>query len=142
MNQAFVATNAASSGITLDRAQLKSLVRRSDRPGLVCLIKWIFALLVSGYGVYLALGGWWVWPAMFIYGSIMGLPAYAMSHETAHGTAFRTRWLNEMLFWITSLIYFEEPLHRRYTHTNHHTYTWHVGKDSQMPFDTPVTLRV
>ena len=36
----------------------------------------------------------------------------------------------------------EEPLHRRYTHTNHHTYTWHIDKDSQMPFDTPVTLRV
>ena len=35
----------------------------------------------------------------------------------------------------------EEPLHRRYTHTNHHTFTWHVGKDSQMPFDTPMSFR-
>ena len=26
------------------------------------------------------------------------------------------------------------------THTNHHTYTWHVGKDCQMPFDTPMTF--
>lgn len=65
-----------------------------------------------------------------------------MSHETAHGTAFRTRWLNETVMWICALLYLEEPLHRRYTHTNHHTYTWHVGKDSQMPFDTPMTLAV
>jgi fatty acid desaturase len=86
---------------------------------------------------------YWValgWPAMFVYGVFLTVPAYSMSHETAHGTAFRTRWLNEVVLWVTSLIYVEEPLHRRYTHTNHHTYTWHVGKDSQMPFDTPMTL--
>jgi len=44
------------------------------------------------------------------------------------------------VLWLTSLLYMEEPLHRRYTHTNHHTFTWHVGKDSQMPFDTPMTF--
>ncbi|MDE0391136.1 MAG: fatty acid desaturase, partial [Rhodospirillales bacterium] len=69
------------------------------------------------------------------------VPSYALSHETAHGTAFRTRWLNEAVFWFTSLLYGEEPLHRRYTHTNHHTYTWYVGRDSQMPFDTPLTFK-
>ena len=142
MTEKFTPTNAASSGIDLDRKTLKTLCKRSDRPGLKFLAKWSLALLATGYLVYLSLDSWWVWPAMFIYGTVMGLPAYSMSHESAHGTAFRTRWLNEILFWVTSLIYFEEPLHRRYTHTNHHTYTWHVGKDSQMPFDTPVTLRV
>lgn len=79
---------------------------------------------------------------MLIYGTVLSVPVYAMSHETAHGTAFRTRWLNETVMWICALLYLEEPLHRRYTHTNHHTYTWHVGKDSQMPFDTPMTLAV
>ncbi|MDJ0777523.1 MAG: fatty acid desaturase [Gammaproteobacteria bacterium] len=140
MPDKFTATNAASSGIELERKTLKELCRRSDRPGLVYLAQWALALLASGCGVYLALGTAWVWPAMLIHGAILSVPAYAMSHETAHGTAFRTRWLNELVLWITSLIYFEEPLHRRYTHTNHHTYTWHVGKDSQMPFDTPMTF--
>jgi len=142
MSEAFVATNAASSGVEIDRKTIRALCRRSDRPGLVFLAQWVACLLPSGYLVYLALDSWWLWPAMFVYGSIIGLPAYSMSHESAHGTAFRSRWLNELVFWITSLIYMEEPLHRRYTHTNHHTYTWHVDKDSQMPFDTPVTLRV
>ena len=41
---------------------------------------------------------------------------------------------------MTSLLYMEEPLHRRYTHTSHHTYTWHVDKDGQMPFDTPMAF--
>ena len=142
MGDTFSATNAASSGIQLDRKVIKELCRRSDRPGLVFLAKWITSLIATGYLVYLSMGSPWLWPAMFVYGTAISLPAYAMSHESAHGTAFRTRWINEIVFWITSLIYMEEPLHRRYTHTNHHTYTWHVGKDSQMPFDTPVTLRV
>ena len=142
MSNTFSATNAASSGVHLERKTLKSLCRRSDTPGLVFLAKWMLSLLLTGYLVHLAMGSAWLWPALFVYGTVISLPAYAMSHESAHGTAFRTRWLNEIVFWITSLIYLEEPLHRRYTHTNHHTYTWHVGKDSQMPFDTPVTLRI
>ena len=142
MGETFSATNAASSGIQLDRKVIKELCRRSDRPGLVFLAKWITSLIATGYLVYLSMDSPWLWPAMFVHGTAISLPAYAMSHESAHGTAFRTRWINEIVFWITSLIYMEEPLHRRYTHTNHHTYTWHVGKDSQMAFDTPVTLRV
>lgn len=142
MSDKFAATNAASSGITLERKALKALCRRSDRSGLVFLAKWTLCLLATGYLVHLSMDSAWLWPAMFIHGAVIGLPSYAMSHECAHGTAFRTRWLNEAVCWLTSLLYMEEPLHRRYTHTNHHTYTWHVGKDSQMPQETRVTLRV
>ena len=133
-------TNAASSGVTLDRKTLKAIARRSDGPGLVYLACWGAGLLATGSFVWLSLGTWWMWPAMFVHGVVLSVPAYAISHETAHGTAFRSHWLNETVLWIGSLIYMEEPLHRRYTHTNHHTFTWHVGKDSQMPFDTPMTL--
>ena len=133
-------TNAASSGVTLDRKALKAIARRSDRPGLVYLAQWCAGLALTGAGVWAALGTPWVWPAMFVHGVLLTVPAYSFSHETAHGTAFRTRRLNEAVLWLTSLLYMEEPLHRRYTHTNHHTFTWHVGKDSQMPFDTPMTF--
>ena len=136
-----VVTNAASSGIRIDRRELKSLARRSDVPGLAYLASWAFALMLTGSLVWFALGTVYVWPAMFVYGVVMSVPSYSLSHETAHGTAFRTRWLNEAVFWFTSLLYGEEPLHRRYTHTNHHTHTWYVGLDSQMPFDTPLDFK-
>lgn len=137
----FKATNAASSGIRIDKKLMKALARRSDRPGLIYLAQWAGFLAVTGALVWAALGTVWMWPAMFVYGVFLTVPSYSMSHETAHGTAFKTRWLNETVLWVTSLLYIEEPLHRRYTHTNHHTYTWHVGMDSQMPFDTPMTLK-
>ena len=136
-----VVTNAASTGIRIDRKRLKSLARRSDVPGLAYLAVWVAAMGATGSLVWLALGTLYVWPAMFVYGVVMSVPAYSLSHETAHGTAFRTRWLNEAVFWTTSLLYGEEPLHRRYTHTNHHTHTWYVGLDSQMPFDTPLDFK-
>ena len=137
----FTATNAASSAIRLDRKRLRALAARSDRPGLIYLVQWFASLAGTGFLVWSTLGSGWVWPAMFTHGVLLTVPVYAISHETAHGTAFRTRWLNELVFWITSLLYMEVPLHRRYTHTNHHTFTWHVGKDSQMPFDTPMSFR-
>ena len=134
----YVPTNAASSGVKLDKKTLKSIASRADVPGLLYLGQWVLALGLSGALVWVALGTLWVWPAMVVHGVVLTVPGYSMSHETAHGTAFRSRWLNETILWITSLIYMEEPLHRRYTHTNHHTFTWHAGKDSQMPFDTPM----
>lgn len=133
-------TNAASSGVRLDKKTLKALAKRSDRPGLIYLAQWGLALVATSALVLAALGSVWIWPAMVIHGIVLSVPAYSASHETAHGTAFRTGWLNETVLWVTSLIYMEEPLHRRFTHTNHHSFTWHVSKDSQMPFDTPMGL--
>ena len=136
----YIPTNAASSGVKLDKKVLKAIAARSDRPGLVYLAQWTAMLAAFGFLIWISIDTIWMWPAMFFYGVVMTVPTYAVSHETAHGTAFRTRWLNETVLWITSMIYMEEPLHRRYTHTNHHTHTWHVGKDSQMPFDTPMGI--
>ena len=137
----YVPTNAASSGVKLDRKTLKSIAARSDKPGLIYLGFWIGSLGITGTCIYLFLGTFWMWPAMFIHGIFLSVPTYSMSHETAHGTAFRTRWLNETVLWISSLVYMEEPLHRRYTHTSHHTFTWWAEKDAQFPFDTPMRLK-
>ncbi len=134
-------TNAASSGVKIDGRTLKTMTGRSDRPGMIYLIQWAVSLILTGALVYVSLGTLWMWPAMFLYGIFLCVPAYSASHETAHGTAFKSRWLNETVLWVTSLIYMEEPLHRRYTHTSHHSFTWHVDKDAQMPFDTPMGFK-
>ena len=115
-------------------------MKRSDQPGLIWLGSWIVLLLSSGLLLYHSENTPWYLPVLFIYGSFLSLPAYALSHECAHGTAFRSRWLNETLFWISSILYFEEPCYRRYAHARHHTYTWINGLDAQMPFATPMTF--
>ena len=134
-----VATDAESSGVSIDRNTLKSLMRRSDRPGLVLLGQTAVPLAASGYLLHLSLGTWWVVPAMLAYGGVLATATYSLSHECAHGTAFRSRWLNEALFWLTSLVFGEEPCHRRYSHARHHTYTLRRGVDSQITFNLPLT---
>ncbi len=135
------ATNAASSGIRLDTETLRRLSRRTDGPGLAYLARWALALAATGMGIHHAQGTWWLVPAVFVHGVFLTVPAYALSHECGHGSAFRSRWLNEAVFWITSLLYFEEPCHRRYAHARHHACTWIEGKDAQMPYDIPLTLK-
>ena len=81
-----VITNAASTGIRIDRQRLKSLARRSDRPGLAYLAAWVGAMAATGTCIWLSLGTLYVWPAMFVFGVVMSVPSYSLSHETAHGT--------------------------------------------------------
>jgi len=135
------ATTPESSGVSLDRKALKQLSRRSDRPGLITLGLWALLLAGSGALLFFSLGTWGVVPATILYGSILTVPAYALSHECAHGTAFRRRWINETLFWISSVIYYEEPYYRRYAHASHHSYTWLNGLDAQMPYESPMTFK-
>ena len=66
-----VVTNAASTGIRIDRKRLKSLARRSDAPGLTYLAAWIGATGATGFLVWTALGTLYVWPAMFVLGVVM-----------------------------------------------------------------------
>ena len=133
-------TNAASSDLELDRKNMKALLKRSDKPGLIWLAKWVLLMLATGYLLHLSMGSYWLILALIVYGTVLTLPMYAMSHECAHGTAFRSRWLNETMFWISSLIYLEEPLLRRYSHASHHTYTAIDGLDGQQVFGTASTF--
>ena len=71
MTEAFSATNAASSGVTLERKTIKALCKRSDRPGLKFLAKWAASLLATGYLVQLSMGSLWLWPALFVYGTVI-----------------------------------------------------------------------
>ena len=124
-----VVTNAASSGVRIERKTTQDAhCAGSDRPGLLFIACWAggdgagrISRLVNLGNALRVVGNVPVWshsvsPVLF-----------AEPRNRTRDRAFRTRWLNETVFWLTSLLYGEEPLHRRYTHTNHHTHTWHVG---------------
>ena len=123
----------------IKRSDLKKLMKRSDGPGLYFLAVWFVLLVAAGWAIHFSQGGWWIAPSIFIYGIVLGF-AYAPSHECAHGTAFRTRWLNEAVLWGSSFIWVESPTHRRFAHAHHHTHTWHWNVDAQMGYSNPVKL--
>jgi fatty acid desaturase len=79
-------------------------------------------------------------PAMLAHGIVLAC-LFAPMHECSHGTAFRTRWLNETAYWLVSLIYISQPSWYRYRHAVHHTYTQIQGKDPAMVLPGPTTWR-
>jgi len=118
----------------VDRKTMKSLMRRNDSTGLFKFALCVLSIGFYGWFYYLSWGTWFVVPTVILFGGTMSLFVYSLSHECAHGTAFKTRWLNEAMFWFSSMLFGQEPLYRRYSHAVHHTYTWFWEKDAQMPF--------
>ena len=122
----------------ISRTELKKFARRNDIAGLIHLGFHFLALGASGTLIYLASGKFWMFPAMFVHGTIIAF-LFAPMHETSHGTAFRTRWLNELVFRAISLIYISPPIFFRYFHAAHHTYTQIPGKDPDVVMRNPGT---
>lgn len=123
----------------IDHSTIRGFMRRTNRHALANLTAWILLCVVTGYLVVVSRHTVWVIPVLIAYGTILSF-AYAASHECGHGTAFRTRRLNEAVFWLTSLVFIEEPLYRRYAHAAHHTHTWFNGSDPQKPYGNPLSL--
>jgi fatty acid desaturase len=114
------------------RKRMKELMQRRDGPALRDTALWFTALLVSG------LGGYWFWgsyaciPFFFVYGLFYGTASNARWHETGHGTAFKTRWMNDAVYQVSSFMCLFEPDVWRWSHARHHTDTIIVGRDPEI----------
>ena len=62
------------------------------------------------------------------------------AHECAHGTPFRSRWLNEAVFWISAFMAYREPVYSRSMHALHHTHTLITGRDPEIDMPRPANL--
>src|SRR5579875_638827 len=81
----------------IERRTLRDLIRRSDGPALRFFALWLMLLLAAGVAAFFSWGHWWALPAFFVYGVLYAVADHR-HHELSHGTAFRTRWLNEMFY--------------------------------------------
>src|SRR5688500_18281511 len=87
------------------REDLHALMARSDGPGLARAACHLGALLVTGTLVWRLRSTVWVVPLMVLHGYALAFLFCAL-HETAHRTAFRTRWLNATLGTIAGFLTF------------------------------------
>lgn len=122
----------------LPRSALKRLTRRNNWIGLLFLAGHFALLACTSFAVYMALGTWWLLPAMAMQGVVLAF-LFAPMHELSHGTAFRARWLNELAFRVISFIYISPPVFFRYFHAAHHTYTQIRGKDPDIVLPAPAS---
>jgi len=124
----------------VDRKTLKKFTKRRDLPGVLYFFGLLCCIAGSGYLVFLSTSwGWLLWPAMLFHG-IMLSHLFAPLHETSHGTAFRTRWVNESILWFCGIVTIWPPIYFRYDHAGHHTYAQEPGKDPELVLPAPRSL--
>ena len=118
----------------VEPATLRRLMQRSDLQG------WLQA------GGHLALAAatgalaWWCWSrqlwagfaaALFMHGTVVSFFTGVAPHELAHGTVFRTKWLNRVFLYLYSLLSWWDPFDYGTSHTYHHRYTLHPTGDRE-----------
>jgi fatty acid desaturase len=124
----------------IPRKQIKTLMRRTDGPALRNTAIWLALLAAFGIGVCWAWGSWWCAPLIVVYGVLYGSASDARWHESGHGTAFKTMWINEALYQLTSFLSAKEPTLWRWSHARHHTDTLIVGRDREIVAMRPPDL--
>jgi fatty acid desaturase len=122
------------------RRRMKELMRRSDYPAIRDTAIWI-GLMVMFAGLGIAFwGSWWAVPFFLAYGVLYGSTSDSRWHETGHGTAFKSRWLDEALYQIASFMIMRDPTVWRWSHTRHHTDTLILGRDPEIAAMRPARL--
>ena len=116
------------------RARMKQLMQRSNGPAIRDTLAW-FALLAlfGGLGAWAFVAGNLAWiPLLAVYGVLYGSVSDSRWHEAGHRTAFRTPWMNDVVYQIACFMIMRSPTVWRWSHTRHHTDTLIVGRDPEI----------
>lgn len=129
----------------IDREILKDLTKRSDLQG---LLQSLGILLVyaatTAVSLYFFLQRMWL-PmvlACYLHSMFAGFLGMASSvHELSHTTPFKTKWLNEVFYYLFAFLTWNNPVHFRESHRRHHQLTTFRGRDKEViiepaPFTT------
>jgi fatty acid desaturase len=122
------------------RKQLKELMKRKDGPAIRDTALWIGALILFGGGGAYFWGHWLSLPFFVVYGVLYGSASDSRWHECGHGTAFKTRWMNDAVYNLACFMIMREPTVWRWSHTRHHTDTIIVGRDPEIAVKRPPDL--
>lgn len=122
------------------RKTMKELMQRRDGPAIRDTLLWFALLVLSGAGGVYYWGTWWCVPLFFVYGLLYGSACDARWHECGHGTAFRTQWMNDAVYHISSFMVMRNPVSWRWSHARHHTDTIIVGRDAEIAFMHPSSI--
>ena len=124
----------------IPRDRMKELLRRSDFPALWHLLLWFGLIIGFGALTLLAWGTWWAVPAFLAYCTLLTGSSDPRWHECGHGTAFKTRWINNVVYNFASFFLLREPTVWRWSHTRHHADTIIVGRDPEIVTPRPPNL--
>jgi fatty acid desaturase len=124
----------------IDRKTMKALMQRSDNAAIRDTVLWLGLMVVFAAGGVYLWGTWWAVPLFLAYGVLYGSASDSRWHECGHGTAFKTRWMNDVVYQIASFMIMRNPVTWRWSHARHHTDTVIVGRDPEIAVMRPPVL--
>jgi len=122
----------------LPREELPPLIARADGPALRRAAVHLGALAVTGALVWRLRGTGWTLPLLVAHGYVLAF-VFCAFHETAHRTAFRTRWLNTALGTLAGFLIFWPYRNYRVYHWEHHRFTQDEARDPELYFAKPAS---
>jgi len=124
----------------IPKEQMRGLLERRDGPAVRDTLLWFALLLAFGLAGLALWGSAWAIIPFAIYGVLYATSSDSRWHESSHGTAFKTDWLNNALYEIASFMVMRESVPWRWTHARHHSDTIIVGRDAEIAFPRPISI--
>lgn len=124
----------------VNREKMRELLVRKNGPAIRDTLLWFGLIFGSGYLVFLTWGTWWVIMPYIIYSVLYASSSDSRWHESSHGTAFKTDWMNKALYEIASFMVMRQSVSWRWSHTRHHSDTIIRGRDPEIAVPRPPKL--
>lgn len=126
----------------VSREEMRKLLVRKDGPAIRDTIIWFGLIISCGYLVFIWWGSWAAIFPYFIYSVLYASTSDSRWHESSHGTAFKTDWMNNVLYEIASFMVFRQSTVWRWSHTRHHSDTLIRGRDPEIAVPRPPKIRM
>ena len=125
----------------ISRENMRELLVRKDGPAIRDTILWFSLILGSGYLVFLWWGSWLAILPYIVYSVLYASTSDSRWHESSHGTAFKTDWMNNALYEIASFMVFRQSTVWRWSHSRHHSDTIIRGRDPEIAVPRPPVIK-
>lgn len=110
---------------------LGGLYARSDAQGTARTLAHLALLAAGAALIHAARGQWWL-PAALLLQGLFVVSLFAAMHECVHGSAFRTRRLNDVVAWLAGLGILYNATYYRHFHFAHHRYAQDPVRDPEL----------
>lgn len=126
----------------LPRKETKNFARRSDWPAIRHFGGYFLLTIGTGTLAYSLLDTWYLFVPAYLVFSLIFAFSEAAWHETVHGTAFKSRWLNKSVNFVASIMGHRDIVFSTWSHAIHHSYTNIKGIDPELQAPRPPNLFV
>ena len=124
----------------IPKEKMRELLERRDGPAVRDTLIWFALLLAFGLAGLVLWGSGWTLIPFVLYGVLYASTSDSRWHESSHGTAFKTDWMNNALYEMASFMVLRESILWRWSHARHHSDTLIVGRDREIAAQRPISL--